>query len=506
MYLTLTASSDTYITNKILKNSFRVNDANVGQSSTLDLFKLYAESISGSDTTPTELSRILIKFDYDRLRTLTGSKLDIGHSSFKCVLKLHDVYGGQTTPSNFKVIVFPLSRSFDEGSGRDVVTFADLDSANFITSSISGDTAIGWNMTGANRQGFLGSPNLDVISSGTLSGSASTQSINLWKEQTFSTGEEDLLIDVTTIVSATLKNLIPDYGFRISYSGSHETDAKTRFVKRFASRHTQTRSKRPKIVVTYDDSVSDHTNMMEFDLTGSVFLNNFHRGSPSHILSGAEASTVKGDDCLVLRLTSGSFTTSITGSQHKIGSAYITGVYSASFAISQYSSLLRQEIINAGSASFKAYWGSIDHRVGYHTSSLVINAPTRTAFNQVTNRLYVNVTNAKHRYKRGQSVVFRVYVEDTSRVLKAQKLPIAQKGEVFPKMFYRVRDPNTDDIVIPFHQNGTKLSSDSEGMYFNFDMSNLYEGRMYIFDFLIEDLGTDRLFRGASAKFRVDEK
>ena len=63
MYLTLTASSDAYITNKILNNNFRVTDANTGHASTLDLFKLYAESTSGSDDSPTELSRILVKFD-----------------------------------------------------------------------------------------------------------------------------------------------------------------------------------------------------------------------------------------------------------------------------------------------------------------------------------------------------------------------------------------------------------------------------------------------------------
>jgi hypothetical protein len=503
MYLTLTASSDAYITNKILNNNFRVTDANTGHASTLDLFKLYAESTSGSDDAPTELSRILVKFDYDRLRTLTGSTLDIDHSSFKCILKLYDVYGGQTTPSDFKIAIFPLSRSFDEGVGRDVVAFGDLGSVNFITSSISGDSAIGWNMTGANRQGLLGSNNLDIIASGNLNDGSGVA--NLWKEQTFSTGEEDLSIDITTVVSATLKNLIPDYGFRISYSGSHETDSKSRFVKRFASRHTQSRHKRPKITVTYDDAITDHTNMLQFDLTGSIFLNNFHRGTPSHILSGAAASEIKGDSCLVLRLTSGTFTKTVTGSQHKIGSSYVTGVYSASFAISQYTSLLKQEIINAGSASFKAYWGSVDYSTGYHTSSFVIKSPKRTSFNQIVHRLYVNVTNMKSRYTSNQDTVFRVFIEDTSRVLKAQKLPLELQSEVFAKMYYRVRDANTDEIVIPFHKNGTKLSSDSNGMYFEFNMSNLFDGRIYVFDFLIEDLGIDQTFIGASGKFRVDE-
>ena len=106
MYRVLTASKDTYITNKIINNKFRATDANTGQAGTLDLFKLYSEStLSGTDA-PTELSRILIKFDLDPLKKVTSSYLDTGHSSFRATLKLFDVYGGQTTPSNFKIIVF----------------------------------------------------------------------------------------------------------------------------------------------------------------------------------------------------------------------------------------------------------------------------------------------------------------------------------------------------------------------------------------------------------------
>ena len=42
MYRVLSASYDTYITNKIIRGTgFRAKDANVGQSGTLDLFKLY---------------------------------------------------------------------------------------------------------------------------------------------------------------------------------------------------------------------------------------------------------------------------------------------------------------------------------------------------------------------------------------------------------------------------------------------------------------------------------
>ena len=97
MYRILTCSSDTYITNKIINNKFRAEDANVGQAGTIDIFKLYNENSSGSITGTIEVSRGLLKFDLNPLRQLTGSSLDTNHSSFKCMLKMYDVYGGQTT-------------------------------------------------------------------------------------------------------------------------------------------------------------------------------------------------------------------------------------------------------------------------------------------------------------------------------------------------------------------------------------------------------------------------
>ena len=44
MYLIVTASSDAYIQNKIIGNSYRTSDANTGLAGTLDLYKLYGET------------------------------------------------------------------------------------------------------------------------------------------------------------------------------------------------------------------------------------------------------------------------------------------------------------------------------------------------------------------------------------------------------------------------------------------------------------------------------
>ena len=156
MYKILKALKDTYITNKIVDSKLRVTDANVGQAGTLDLFKMFNESTLNGTSSLTEISRLLIRFDLSPLQKLTGSSLDISHSSFKCTLKLYDVYGGQPCPSNFKVIIHPLSKSFDEGTGMDVSTFSHLDSCNFITASVLNSTPTLWAVAGSNAAGLLG--------------------------------------------------------------------------------------------------------------------------------------------------------------------------------------------------------------------------------------------------------------------------------------------------------------------------------------------------------------
>ena len=261
MYLILTSSKDTYITDKIMAGAFRVEDANVGLAGTLDLFKLYSESsLSGVDN-PVELSRILTQFDFYRIRELTSSMLDITSPSFKCTLKMKNITAGQAVPSNFNLILHPLSQSWAEGMGRDVNSFGDLDIANFITASYSGGTVYPWNASGANAEGLLGSSDIDIISSGSVGSGVE----NLFVTQNFLVGTEDLSMDVTKIVSATITDQLPDQGWRLAFSATEETDSKTRFVKRFSSRHTANRYNQPMLHVSFDDTIHDHHNSFFFD-------------------------------------------------------------------------------------------------------------------------------------------------------------------------------------------------------------------------------------------------
>jgi hypothetical protein len=73
-------------------------------------------------------------------------------------------------------------------------------------------------------------------------------------------------------------------------------------------------------------------------------------------------------------------------------------------------------------------------------------------------------------------------------------------------MFYRVRDFQTKETIIDFDTvgNSTRLSTDSNGMYFEFFVDSLPRGRTYVFDFLVKKAGFDTIVTDAASKFRVD--
>ena len=534
MYLVLTASKDTYVTNKIINNDFRATDANVGRAATIDIFKLWQEStfMSGStrvSSSVQELSRGFIKFDYQRLHDLTSSILDISDPSFKCKLKMYDMMGGQATPVNFSIVLFPLSRSFDEGLGRDVVSFSDIGESNFVTASYSSGSPNLWFVSGANASGTLGDTSIDIIERGILSTGASEQS--LFKKQTFVNGSEDLSMDITTIVSATMAGILDNYGFRLSLTSSEEYDHKSRFVKRFGSRHTSNPFLRPRIEVSFDDSILDHHQNFYFDLTGSLFLKNYHRGQEANVLSGSSLSEISGMDCMRLEIVSGTFTTSSIVNQHTASTntsgpggpatgfgAGITGLYSASFCIPFSSGgliysgsgwdgdTINDFAIKSGSITFDTYWKSIDGTVAFHTGSLKVNTISRSAFNNTSQRLLFTVTNARAVYNLNDRVKFRVFVSDLTAQRKATKLPYSIKSEVLEEIYYRVKQSDNGKVIIPFAKDGnaTRLSTDSDGLYFEMFMQDLYVGKNYTFDFLIVERGIEYIEEAKNVRFRVD--
>ena len=511
MKIYCTASKDTYITNKIIDSKLVADDANVGRAGTLDLFRLYGETLLRGSGSQDEVSRLLIKFDFSEIKSLTSSIIDLNSSNFSARLKLFDVRSGHAVPSDFNVVVFPLSRSFDEGVGRDISSFGDIDAANFITSSYESGSPNLWHVSGANKQGLLGSSDIDIISSGNLGSGV----VNLFKTQNFKMGTEDLDLDITTIVSSTIAGIIPDHGLRISFSGTEETDTKSRFVKRFGSRHVVNPYIRPRIEVSFDDSIQDHHGSFLFDTSGSIFLQNYVRSSKENIVSGSGLTSVTGNSCMKVKLKKGKFSFVASASQHTQGTGgnLVKGLYSASFAIpsntsDQYESnkTLASLIAKEKEVTFEEFWYSNDETVGFYTGSITVKSPTRQVDNLSNIDIEIHSLNVNQEYNKEDTERVRLFgIDHAQNSNKKSKTRFKRTSDIFDKVYYRVKDRDSGKVLIDFGEddNTTRVSTDKQGMFFDFKFSPLPSGRTYMFEFLVVYRGVRLILNDKRANFKV---
>jgi len=503
MYRILSADKDTYVTDRVIANE-RVISGNVGEAATLDLFKLYGLTSSGS-VPNIELSRLLVHFNLDSLRTLISeSKIDTNSPSFNCTLKLFSVYAGQPLPRNFTVVVHPLSQSFDEGLGRDVVKYSDRDVCNFVSASRPNNA---WHLSGANLGGPLGT-DVDYLTSFVKNGITSS----LASSQLFVVGNENLNVDVTTAISATLANIIPDCGFRIALTSSIEEDASTYFVKRFAARHAYDASYHPQLIIKFDDSIIDDTTNLRLNSSCSLILRNFDNLLPTNISSGS--SVLTGSDCVVLKLempvSGGVYNLLFSGSQATVGSTLaLTGVYSASVFVSQENAYVISKLNTTGSVAFTPIWQSVDGSVGYHTGSAITFYPSaRGSSNVALKRYVVSVTEIPNEIDIADVRQVRVNIfDDTSSAIVITKIPVELPGLTIRNVYYRIRDNVSNDIVIPFDKeyHATRCSSDSAGMYFTLQPADLKVDHTYVIDIMIVIGNTNKIYLDASPIFKVKD-
>jgi hypothetical protein len=501
MKLFCSASKDTYITNKVISNISK-KKANLGRAGVLDLFKIYDENNTLVDG-GIELSRILIQFDYENLIKLLNSKIDINHDSFCAKLKLFDVDSGIPKPSKFNLIVYPLAKSFDEGIGRDVSTYGDFDTANYINASYADGSFVAWDSEGANSIGLANENNIDVIN-----GIEINSEVKIFNaKQFFQEGNENLEIDITEILVYLLKNKLPNYGFRISFISSQETDDKSRILKRFASRHSVNPQIRPRIEISFDDSESDDRNNIQLDINNKLKLENYIAGSKKNFFLNA-TEEITGEDCIGVELEYKDLKLDFVGSQIKAGSfdnlipgSYEVNVFlDSSLIVDQENNIsLYDELLKNKTIVFKEKWYSIlNPSKVFNKGELVVKFKNAKNQNFGLNDLQINFKNLKQNYFSNSLERIKIFIDDLNLSNSSKRIKTLNKQSVvIDNLYYQIRDTNTGEIIIKFdfEKNSTKISYDAESLYFDFDFSVLNPGRTYSFDFCIKDLELKNIYR-----------
>jgi len=587
MQLIITASSDSYITNKIIDNSYRSSNSNAGSASTLDLFKLYEESgevVTGSFITSDvrEDSVILIKFDTDKIGSLTSSILNISDPNFKAVLELKDISSGLQKPHGFYALCNPLAKSFEEGSGFDVNTFGDLGSVNYLTSSFLLSSPIVWNKPGAKSGGGTGkvralgsisavsqvgldntatfsindgtntvtftannasetpaktdandytfginnvanaatladrifaavslsktnsdlaitatnpgdgalvalrqdvfgptgntdvtlggtstgritkvdlrggydTNHLDFYDSGSLNGSISDFGSSFY----FSEPNTDAYFDVTKAISGYLRGDIPNYGFRISFSGSYATDNKTRFVKRFASRHVKNKLIQPRLRIKFNESEDDESQKAYTDKSLNFVIKSF-KGLGSVNFRDNSNAQLTGDNCGKIVLTSGSFKQEANFSQINLSSnnTRAVGQYKASINIQSNNEFVRKALEATPKGFFlDANWKTLDEKITFRKEKIKIRGNDYQNFD--ISDVSLNFQNRKESYKENEDISLLINASMNKIDYEPFKKPT--RPDVFQgDIHYRITEKNSGSTVIDldFDNNSTKL-------------------------------------------------
>ena len=322
----------------------------------------------------------------------------------------------------------------------------------------------------------------------------------------FSDGDEDIEVNITTIVENWIKDSNPNanYGLLIKLSSSYETyyssstgdntgsllhnlDGAKRsyYTKRFSGRGTEFFFKRPVIEARWDDSRRDDR--------GNIFLSSSLVPAADNLNKlylynyvGGKLTDIKGSNSelpnLKLYYSSGStpeglprsFIHSNASKASVNATRESTGLYSVSFAIND-------DQFPTGYSYLVDVWSHEAKEI--HTGSAML--PKARGFsNSNPNSQYVlSVSNMRDFYNPRETARFRVFIreKDWSPTVYSKASKAIEPHQIVSASYeiYRVVD---EEVVVPYGTGSsqhTRLSYDVSGNYFDLSMKLLEPGYMY---------------------------
>ena len=486
------ASRDNTITNAYgvgFNLSLRATGSNMGAADILETFSIYGQQATSS----AELSRILIKFPINKISSHRTDETIPASGSVSFFLKMSNARHSEQLPRDFTLSVLAVSKSWEEGYGLDMDTYNDK----------TKDSIAGSNWIARSRSGSWSKVGGDYHSSSYVAGKTMPN-----YTFTFSSGDEDMDLDITSAVEEWVAGTQGNYGFGVFLTSSQEahttgSDAdvlentggqKTSFyTKRFFSRTSEYFFRRPYIEARWDSRVTDDRGNFYYssslapaaDNLNTIYLYNYIRGQLKNIpnvgqgnilvsiYSGSASNTNPSGSKLQLNGGGGV----VANRDFNVTGGYVSkGIYSASFAYT-------------GSSTLKTIydvWHSAS--VEYFTGSITTKTATSAGWNQYT-QYSTKITNLKPAYSKNEQGRFRVFIRPRNFTPTIYNISNTKIEHVtIPSASYEVLRLADDHTVVNnstgSSTNHTYLSYDASGSYFDFDMSILEPGYMYGFKFI----------------------
>lgn len=406
-------------------NNYIVSSSNSGQSEILELLHLTASLTNKGD------SRVLLYFDLTDLSQSINLGL-IPSSSVDFRLKMKNAPHADEVPSSYDLVVFPLSRSWDEGRG-----LSDYD------------------MGLKDRNQFVNWANATSIQSWTVPGG--DMITNLSATQHFDFGTEDLEINISNLVYAWLTGGVPNYGMALKYIDTYESGTIDYAFKRFFSRHVKVPERKPYIASRWDRTVQDDRANINFGLSGSLYYYRFLNGTYDN-LNPLYCNIVN---------SSGSIIQTLTASQVN----GLNGIHQVSGVFIPF---------NTGSITCNDIW--YNGATQYFTGNISVQYMTGAknfSFGDIT----AEISNLKSYYSKGEKVDLRVFIREKDYKPAVLSFAATNPKPFFIKQcFYEISNQKTNEVIIPF-STGTvafsKLSYDENGNYFEIWTDSLPNDNIY---------------------------
>jgi len=462
-----------YIANKdnTITNAFKIDlqtratGANMGLSDILETFSIYGQASSGS----TELERILIEFPISNIISdrSAGDIPDVGKVNF--FLNMYNAPNNQTTPRELKLVVSPVSQAWQEGTGLDMDEYDDTlgksPGSDWVVARSGAAGQVNWSRQGGD---YLATPTY---------------------EQIFPNGDEDLRIDITSLVEEWVAGTKDNYGIGVHLTASQEAffsnsagvdvgsqlfnpegAQQTFYTKKFFGRGSEFFFKRPSIEAVWDSSLKDDRGnfyassslLTAEENNNTLYLYNSFRGVLRNIPD-------IGTGPIKVRLyTSSSAGTLI--STHDGG--YVSrGIYSASIALAtkDYDTVYDR-------------WFDPTFNVCYHTGAIEVKTHNASTYSHYPNYV-TSLTNLKPIYYTHETARFKFYVRHKDWSPTIYTVATTETDTLtIESASYQIHRVIDDFVAIPFDTgsyNGTQMSFDVSGNYFDVKMDLFEPGYSY---------------------------
>lgn len=486
------ATEDNTITNSFQEDLVtRGTGSNMGQADILEVFSIYGQASSSAGLT-SELSRILIKFDTATVATDRSAGRIPSSGNVKWYLKMYNAKHSQTLPRNYTLEVNAVSASWEEGLGLDMEGYTDL------TYGVRGSN---WVNSAGTTTWKKPHPQSSTPQAGGSFHVSPTYTVN------FPIGDEDLEVDVTTLVEDWLSSdpaSKTNYGFGIKFTAEVESESRSYYTKKFFARSTSYHFSKPVLEARWDSSVQDdrgNTYISSSTVPGpenlnTIYLYNYSRGRlvniPDLDNNVIHVNLHTNDPTSEYYLNKKAIALPIDGVHVKspnqtavTGGLVSTGIYSASFSF--YSDPdsdiqnLRDVWFKGGNLVASASAEANSNRL-FHTGTL--NVHRHNTLDYVNTSKYVlSVSNRNNSYYHDQTHRIRLYARQKgwspNVYTTATSVP---NSLVFPSASYQVYRVVDDKVVIPYDtgsNHATRLSYDISGNYFDLDTSMLEANYTY---------------------------